>query len=130
MARVFNMRFANPERTLTQLETQVFGITHGQAGAWLVKRWGLPSSVCIVLEHIGSPSYEGAFWAYHSLVTMSKQISDTYLQYRDSEGVDAASLDLLKIPQQKFDNVMESFGAQVEQVVDLSDTFRCCAAAR
>ena len=130
MSRVFNMLFANREYTLTELEAQVFGITHGQAGAWLVKRWGLPSHVCMVLEHLGNPGYEGAFWAYHSLVTMSKQISDTYLQYRDSEVIDAESLDVLKIPQQKFDNVMESFGAQVEQVVDLSDTFRCCAAAQ
>ncbi|MDH3637951.1 MAG: HDOD domain-containing protein [Gammaproteobacteria bacterium] len=130
MSRVFNMSYANRKQTLTELEAQVFGFTHGEAGAWLVAQWGLPTSVCVVLEHLGTPSYDGAFWSYHSLVTMSKQVADAYLEYRDSEGVDSESLGKLKIPQQKFDNVMESFGTQVEQVVDLSDTFRCCVAAR
>jgi hypothetical protein len=112
------LRVAEPERTMRDIEQQVFGmgaaqefisLGHGSLGAILLKLWGLPESCIKVAAMHQSPSYEGEHQELVSLVQLSN-----YLLSLHGVGDEPCSID--------FEGCCSALGIDPEQALILADT--------
>ncbi|KZX75086.1 hypothetical protein A3715_02290 [Oleiphilus sp. HI0009] len=112
------LRVAEPERTMRDIEQQVFGmgaaqefisLGHGSLGAILLKLWGLPESCIKVAAMHQSPSYEGEHQELVSLVQLSN-----YLLSLQGVGDEPCSID--------FEGCCSALGIDPEQALILADT--------
>lgn len=75
MASVLAAASEAPERTLSEVATDVVGISHGQTGAWLARRWHLPDAVRATMEHYQDVEYRGTYWRSSALTGVSARWS-------------------------------------------------------
>jgi HD-like signal output (HDOD) protein len=68
-ARVLLMSKQQPDRDLLELETEVIGIDHRQAGIWLGHRWHLPEIVVKVMAHTAGEQADQAGYCESILVS-------------------------------------------------------------
>lgn len=62
MAQVLAAASEAPERTLSEVATDVVGMSHGQTGAWLARRWQLPDAVRVTMERYQDVEYRDSYW--------------------------------------------------------------------
>ncbi|MDH5231939.1 MAG: HDOD domain-containing protein [Gammaproteobacteria bacterium] len=76
MDRVFEHAESHHE-SLTDAEQSLFGFTHAQVGAALLKSWGLPKSIQDVARYHHRPAHKGDFALEISIAHIADQISRT-----------------------------------------------------
>lgn len=54
--------------TRQQLEQGQLQIDHAEVGGWLARKWHLPESVVVVVEHYSEASYRGGHWPLVALI--------------------------------------------------------------
>lgn len=59
-----------PNRPLSEIEAEVLGVSHGELGLWLLRKWKLPNEVLITTLNHHNPDYRGdaAVYAHLALV--------------------------------------------------------------
>ena len=63
-----------PDRPITDIEMRLFGVHHGQVGAWLLQKWGLPEEVVVAARFHHDLQYQGSHEVFPQLVMVSNHI--------------------------------------------------------
>jgi len=62
---------ANPETPVTELEAEIFGMSHDELGAAIMHAWNLPEQIVIATREHHSKNYGGLYDAYPRLITLT-----------------------------------------------------------
>ncbi|NOY73195.1 MAG: HDOD domain-containing protein [Gammaproteobacteria bacterium] len=65
---------ANPATPVSELEMQVFNITHTEVGALLMEKWRLPEEIIVATRQHHAPDYDGEHAAYAQIITLADHI--------------------------------------------------------
>ena len=65
---------SDPEQ-LQQLEVDALGVNHSEVGAWLARKWHLPSMILQVMEHHLEPDYHSEEWPLVRLISFCSRWS-------------------------------------------------------
>lgn len=63
----------HPNKPISEIETKVFGVTHNQVGAWIMRAWNLQEEVIVTSLHHHNEEYMGAHEAYPKLVILANR---------------------------------------------------------
>ncbi len=66
-----------PDEPLNRLELELLGVTHQQAGAWLMEAWGMPDEVIVAIREHHNAGYHGRLSIYPSLVLIANCLLKT-----------------------------------------------------
>jgi len=61
---------AQPQTSISELEAEIVGVSHGDIGAWLMEAWNMPAEVTAVVREHHNMDYSGHFAEYARLVHM------------------------------------------------------------
>ena len=67
IAELREQEVCQPQR-LQQLERERLGVNHSEVGAWLARRWHLPTMIVEVIEQQLNPAWRGEHWSLSLLV--------------------------------------------------------------
>ncbi|VAW86999.1 Predicted signal transduction protein [hydrothermal vent metagenome] len=73
-ASLNNLVAAHPETPVSELEIQIFGITHTEVGAQLMDKWRLPEEIIVAAREHHNPDYDGEHAAYAKIVMLADYI--------------------------------------------------------
>lgn len=60
-----------PERSLTDIEAEVLGVSHCELGLWLLRKWKLPTEVLVTTLNHHNPDYRGDAAVYVHLAVVA-----------------------------------------------------------
>lgn len=63
-----------PMAEITRIEQKMFGVHHGQVGAWVMKAWNLPEEVVVAALHHHNDAYIGPHEDYARLVNLANRV--------------------------------------------------------
>lgn len=109
-----------PERPLTQIEHEVMGLHHCEAGAWLAARWQLPDEVSIAVAHHHDLEYRSDSWGYALLVGMGVRWGRQRLAGVEEPWIEPELLDGLGIGTSAFADAAAQFEKSLEEIDSLS----------
>lgn len=105
---------------LAAAEFDTLGFTHEHTGAALLRRWGLPQSICQVAAHHHRPSEADCFHLEAAIVhvaTLMSAAQEHAWEYSDLElRVDPAAAGLVSLTESLFDKVLSLGMPQVEEL--------------
>lgn len=110
---------ANPTAAITDLEQQVYGMTHAQVGAELMRRWDLPEKVIQVMQHHHDEQYEGEYQYEVLLVQLANRImANMNIGDETNTDIDNAILEKLGLTEEAVDAVVETIFSQHSSELD------------
>lgn len=65
---------AHPTTPVSELEMQVFGITHTEVGALLMEKWRLPEEIIVTAREHHNPDYDGEYATYARIIMLADYI--------------------------------------------------------
>lgn len=105
------------------LEQEILGFTHADAGGELCRHWGLPQALC---ESVGchlNPSAASEFCLDAHLVYMASRLCEVSVDGRAVDEllveIDDAVLQFLEMDSEKLNNTLKQVGADFSAVFDL-----------
>lgn len=63
-----------PDERLSELETHMLGVTHGEVAGWLMKAWGMPGEVLVAIQEHHNESYQGEHAIYARLILLADRL--------------------------------------------------------
>ncbi len=122
MAEIFTAADRERERSLHEIEGQVLGIDHRQAGAILIAQWGMPEPLQIVIKHYHIPNYEGPNWATCRLVRLCSDWARQCLAGVAEPSMGAVD-DRLNIDTADLKTVVQAARDDANSILDLAGMF-------
>ncbi len=123
MDGVFTTAQKHPQRRLIEIETEILGVHHGQAGALLALRWHLPEEVGLVMEHYVDPHYRAREWPLSLLVGQCACWTEQLLSGVDEQWKETEFLEALGIEQEGLCIAREAWLQRHEEIADLANLF-------
>lgn len=63
-----------PERPLSEIEAEVLGVSHGDLGLWLLRKWKLPAEILVTTLNHHNPDYRGEAAVYANLALVAGRL--------------------------------------------------------
>ncbi len=123
MDGVFTTAQKHPQRRLIEIETEILGVHHGQAGALLALRWHLPEEVGLVMEHHADPHYRAREWPLSLLVGQCACWAEQLLSGVDEQWKETEFLEVLGIEQEGLCIAREAWLQRHEEIAGLANLF-------
>lgn len=123
MGEVFKTVRACPEKPLVQVEVDIIGLNHCDAGALMASRWHLPAEVSVTLEHQFHPEYSGPHWSQSALVGVCTHWADQQICQAETPMWDLASITKLGIALDALDDIVVASQEHMSDVHGLARLF-------
>jgi len=108
---------------LTAAEEEVLGFSHQDVGGALLRRWGLPESICQVAEYHHRPSAAESHALEVAIVHVAAILSDGEKQGLDSDTtwsrISPDSVELLSLDTEGLEALREEGKAQVDELTNV-----------
>ena len=102
-----------------QMEHEIIGITHFQAGAILAKKWHIPDSINTVIEHHNNPSYHGNYEKITLMVGVAARLA--YSLCHDSKiEINKDTLERLCISLSMLEKIKKEVIAHKKEIENIS----------
>ncbi len=100
---------ANPKAVIIDLEQQVYGLTHAEVGADLMRRWDLPEKVIHVMRHHHDEQYEGEHQRDVLLVQLANRLMANMNMGDETRiEIDSHLLETLGLTEASVDAIVET----------------------
>lgn len=110
---------ANPTASIMDIEQQLYGLTHAEVAAELMRRWDLPEKVIQVMRHHHDEDYSGDCKQDVLLVQLANGVlANMNIGDAESIEIDARLYDELGITEQAVDEVVETLFSQQTSELD------------
>lgn len=116
MSRYFSDKYLNvlnafdKEKSLLDVETEVFDFTHADIGNWLAEKWGLPDTVLDTILYHHTPSLAQKNLKHVAVVHIADYIVTQHIlsvtSINPNYHFDPACLEMLSIPENELINVV------------------------
>ena len=106
-------------------EMQLLGTDHAALGAWLLRHWKLPDSLCATIEASHDPTIAGAAGMAARCVALGSECVEVLLAHdtpADLEALAAHALDWLGIDSAALADAMSAIVAEIPEIERLFDT--------
>lgn len=123
MGEVFEAARASPEKPLIQIEADIIGLNHCDAGALMASRWHLPEEVSVALGHQFDPEYAGPHWSESALVGVCTHWAHQQISQSETPTWDLASITKLGIALDAFDDIVAASQEHMSDVHGLARIF-------
>lgn len=123
MAAAFAAAEREPERPLREIETQVLGLDHRQAGVLIATQWGLPETLQTVIGHYPLVDYRGPEWPACMLTRICAEWARQSLGGTAKASIDEAAVLELKMGAGDLNEVIDSAHQEVQSIIDLAKMF-------
>ncbi len=121
MSEVFAAAERN-QRPLHEVESQVLGLDHRQAGALIVAQWGMPEQLHTVIVHYHEDGYRGPEWVACRLVRLCSDWAQQALRGA-APGIDGDSVAELQMDTRDLNAVIGTAHQEVQSIIDLAQLF-------
>ncbi|NEX21954.1 HDOD domain-containing protein [Thiorhodococcus mannitoliphagus] len=123
MGLVFRELEAQPERHLAEVERELAGMDHVDAGIELARAWRLPSNVAAVMAYHREVDYRGDHWRLVAVVTLADAVGKDCLA--DALPADWGRAhwflrEALGVPPLAWDHLVECWQARSQDIADLA----------
>jgi len=110
---------ASPDSEIIELEQKVYGLTHTEVGAELMRRWDLPEKVIQVMRHHHDDQYEGEFQQDVLLIQLANRImANMNIGDETNVDIDDKILEALGLTQATVDSVIETIFSEHSSELD------------
>lgn len=123
MARVLAAAREAPERTLSEVASEVLGMSHGQTGGWLARRWHLPDAVRVSMENYQDSEYRGSFWRSSAVTGVAARWSRQALAGIAEPVLDLRLLKALGVTQADAEDSTRRCAEMRQEIGDLAGVF-------
>ncbi len=108
-----------PNTSIIDIEQQVYGLTHAEVGADLMRRWDLPEKVIHVMRHHHDEHYEGEFQRDVLIVQLANRImANMNIGDETNPDIDNEILEKLGLTEAAVDAVVETIFAENSAELD------------
>ena len=105
---------------LEDIESQVLGFTHDEAGVWLARRWKLPKTVEVVIEKQNASDNRDAFWQLAILVGLAARWSRQRLAGVEEAWIEPTTVQLLGVGAEHLAGAIERCNHHLDSIAELS----------
>ena len=110
---------ANSSAAIINIEEQVYGLTHAEVGADLMRRWDLPEKVIHVMRHHHDEQYDGEFQHDVLLVQLANRImANMNVGDETNADIDSELLGKLGLSEEAVDTVVETIFSEHSTELD------------
>jgi HD-like signal output (HDOD) protein/prolyl-tRNA editing enzyme YbaK/EbsC (Cys-tRNA(Pro) deacylase) len=103
----------SPDVPITDIEKQVFQLSHDQIGAWLLDKWHLPAAVVTAAGEHHHLRYQGENAVYNNLVMLSNRLLKSYdIGDAETDEIPQALLDSLGLEMEKVEIIVQMLTEQ------------------
>lgn len=123
MDEVFTVAKREPERRLHEVETQIIGLDHWQAGVLIATQWEMPDTLRTAIGYYASVDYRGPEWPACMLTRICAEWARQSLAGAAQTQIDTAAVDELKMDAGDLNAVIDSAHQEVQSIIDLAKMF-------
>ena len=123
MAQVFLLASKYPQKPLPEIESEILGVNHYEAGALLATRWGLPEEVQTAIAHQETLEYHEQHWPLCRLIGLCAHWTRQCLSGVEDPSLEA---DTIMSLQMDIDDMQARVAAaydEVQSILDLAKLF-------
>ncbi len=111
-------------RPLHEIESQMLGLDHRQAGALIVAQWGMPEKLHTVIANYYVDGYRGPEWVSCRLVRNCSDWAQQCLAGEVEPTVQPVAIAELKMESRDLNAVIDTAHQEVQSIIDLALLFR------
>lgn len=103
-------------KTLTELELVLVGISHTELGVMLMRFWGLPPEIVTATYEHHNPAYRGSHWEYANLVFIANYLLHEKALSDNMGFIPSKILDGLSLSESTLEQCLEKLNAQSDDL--------------
>ncbi len=120
MDAVFTLAKREPERPLHDIETQMIGLDHRQAGVLIAAQWGMPDTIQTNIGNFATLDYRGPQWPACMLTRVCAEWTRQSLAGAADVRLDTTAVGELKMDAGDLNAVIDSAHQEVQSIIDLA----------